>query len=307
MNKMYNYRIKKEKNNMNDKEITLKNGMIIPSIGFGTCKHNIEESIDNIIKDALDMGYRYFDTASYYATERDIGRSLKASGLKRSEYYVATKLWYEELGYDNAKKACQNSLERLDTDYIDIYFIHWPKQSMEDSNWKEKIKETWQAMIELKKEGKVKALAVSNFLPHHLQVIIDNFDELPVIDQLELHLGYQQEYALNFIKEHNIQPQAWSPLGRGMKDLSSNKAICEMAKKYNVSIQKLGLRFLTQRGIMPIVWSTSKEHMIENLNPFDFEIKDEDMSMLICMPQVGWLGEHPDFFLPLGKHLNPNQ
>jgi len=290
-----------------NKEITLLDNSTIPSIGFGTCKHDLTTSIDDIILDALDSGFRYIDTASFYATERDIGRALKKSNLKRNEYIIASKLWYEELGYENAKLACKNSLKRLDLDYIDIYLIHWPKSSMDDPNWKEKVIDTWRALIELKKEGYVKRIGVSNFLPHHLQVIIDNFDELPVVDQLELHLGYTQEYTLRFLESKGIIPQAWSPLGRGAKELKENKSIIEMAKKYNVSLQKLGLRFLTQRNIMPIVWSTSKEHMKDNLNIFDFTISDEDMSMLSCLPQVGWLGEHPDYYLPLGKHLDPNQ
>lgn len=288
-------------------KIKVSNGINLPPIGFGTCKHDLNSTIDNIILDAFAAGFRYIDTASYYATERDIGRALKQSKLERKEYNIATKLWYEELGYENAKNACKHSLERLGIEYIDLYLIHWPKQSMEDKNWKDKIIDTWKALIELKNKGLVKAIGVSNFLPHHLQVIIDNFDELPVIDQLELHLGYMQEYTLSFLKEKGIQPQAWSPLGRGAKDFSSNKIIQDMANKYNVSIQKLALRFLTQRGIMPIVWSTSKEHMKENIDIFDFKINEEDLSILSCMPQMGWLGEHPDFFLPMGKHLDPNQ
>lgn len=288
-------------------QIVLTNGMIIPSIGFGSSKHGLPSTIDDIILDAIDVGYRYFDTASLYGTERDIGRALKKSGLKRNEYFIASKLWYEELGYENAKKACADSLERLDTEYIDIYFIHWPKAYIDDPNWKQTLIDTWRALIELKNEGKIKALAVSNFLPHHLQVLFDNFEERPVIDQLELHMGYFQEYAIRFLEENNIQAQAWSPLGRGAKAFIDNKILSEMAKKYNVSIQKLGLRFLTQRGIMPIVWSTSKEHMKENLNISDFNISDEDISILSCMPQENWLGEHPDFYMPIGKHIDKNQ
>lgn len=292
-------------NNIN--QIELENGMIIPAIGFGSSKHDFPTSIDEIILNAIDVGFRYFDTASIYQTERDIGRALKTSGLKREEYFVASKLWFEELGYKKAKEACLESLSRLDTGYIDIYFIHWPKAKSDDPNWKQTLIGTYRALIELKQEGKIRAIAVSNFLPHHLQVIFDNFDEKPIIDQLELHMGYFQEYAVRFLEENNIQVQAWSPLGRGLKCFVDNKILNDLANKYNVSIQKLGLRFLTQRGIMPIVWSTSKEHMKENLNLFDFDISNEDMSLLSCMPQENWLGEHPDFYLPKNKVLNKNQ
>jgi len=291
----------------NNTNITLANGMVIPFIGFGTCKHDRSETIDDIIIDALDAGYRFIDTASFYATEKDIGRALKKCGLNRDEYIIQSKLWYEQLGYDNAKKACHDSLERLGLDYLDIYLIHWPKQDMNDQDWKGKVIDTWKALIELKQEGLVKAIGVSNFLPHHLKVIMDNFDELPVVDQLELHIGYSQEYALRFLQENNIQAQAWSSIGRGAKDFVGSKIIVDMANKYGVSIQKLALKYLVQRGIMPIAWSTNKKHMADNLNIFDFEISWEDMSMLACMPQTGWLGEHPDFYLPLGKHLDLNQ
>lgn len=291
----------------NTNNIKLSNGFIVPPVGFGSSVRELKKPMDEIIKDAVDAGFRYFDTASFYCSERDVGKALRNCGLKREEYYVATKCWWEELGYENAKEACYQSLERLGLDYVDLYLIHWPKKSPDAKDWKETIIDTWRALIELKNEGKVRAIGVSNFLPHHLQVIFDNFDERPVVDQLELHMGYFQEYAVRFLQANNIQAQAWSPLGRGMKDFVENKILSDMANKYNVSIQKLGLRFLSQRGIMPIVWSTSKEHMIENLNIFDFTINDEDISVLSCMPQENWLGEHPDFYMPLTKHVNKNQ
>lgn len=291
---------------MNMPTFKLNNGTVVPKVGFGTCKHDIKESVENVIIDAIDVGYRYIDTASFYETERDVGNAIKKSGIDRKEFTIATKLWYEELGYQNAKDACRRSIDRLKSDYIDIYFIHWPK-AVGDDNWKKTLVDTWRAMEELKEEGLIKALAVSNFLPHHLNVIFENSNTKPVIDQLELHLGYFQEYAYRYAIEKGIQVQAWSPVGRGKEQFKNNKILNEMAKKYGVTVQKLSLKFLSQRDVMPLPWSTKKEHIKDNIDIFNFEISDEDMTMLSCMPQENWLGEHPDFYLPVAKHVNMNQ
>lgn len=287
-------------------KLTLTNGVQIPAIGFGTCKHSYDQPIDSIILNAMETGYRYFDTASYYQTEKDLGKAIKNSGLKRGELTIATKAWYEELGYDNVKEAFKRSLDRLGLEWVDLYLLHWPKASADDENWKKTLLETWTALEELKEQGLVKTLGVSNFLPHHLQVIKDEPVQ-PAVDQLELHLGYFQEYAVRYLYENDIQPQAWSPIGRGRDFFTSNPILMQMAGKYGVSIQKLSLRFLIQRSVMPLPWTTSADHMKDNLAVFDFEISEEDLSMLSCMPQQTWLGEHPDFYLPLAKHLNTNQ
>lgn len=288
-------------------ELTLNDGTIIPAIGFGTCKHSFDKPIEDIILDAIETGYRYFDTASFYETERDLGRAIRRSGLMRDELKIATKFWYEELGYRKTKEACSKSLDRLGLEYVDLYFVHWPKADEDDLNWKETLAESWRAMEELKEEGLVKTLCVSNFLPHHLKVIEETSAVRPAIDQLELHPGYFQEYAVRYLYQQDILPQAWSPIGRGRDGFNENKIINGIAGRYGVSVQKLSLRFLIQRGVMPLPWTTSRRHMKDNLDVFDFEISSEDMSLLSCMPQETWLGQHPDFYLPKTKHLNENQ
>lgn len=292
---------------MNIPKIKLNNGVEVPAVGFGTCKHSFDKPIDGIILNAMEAGYRYFDTASFYETERDLGKAVKQSGLGRDNLFIATKVWYEEMGYQNTKDAFARSLERLGLDYVDFYLMHWPKMSEDDEDWKKTLSDTWKAMVELKNEGLIRALGVSNFLPHHLEVIKQTSDEKPVVDQLELHLGYFQEYAYRYLKENDIMPQAWSPIGRGRENFKVNKVLNEIAGKYGVSVQKLSLRYLVQRGVMPMPWTMNPEHMKDNLNIFDFEITGEDISMLSCMPQETWLGEHPDFYLPKTKHINLNQ
>jgi len=285
---------------------TLNDGTKIPKIGFGTYN---EEFADNkaAILSAIECGYRFFDTASLYETERSLGNALKESGIDRSDVIIETKLWIDEMGADNARKALEKSLNRLMTDYVDIYMIHWPRRTgADDEAWKELDIETWKAMEEMVKEGKVRRLGLSNFLPHHLKNILENCSVRPVADQLELHPGYSQEAAVAYCKENDVLPMAWSPLGRGRENATiGNSVLLRLSKKYGKSIQQINLRFLLQKGILPIPKASSAEHMKANLNVFDFELSEDDISILSNMPQTAWLGEHPDFHIP-DRKSNPD-
>ncbi|NLJ18082.1 aldo/keto reductase, partial [Globicatella sulfidifaciens] len=174
----------------------LNDGNRIPKIGFGTwrLKENREQQV---VEDAIEVGYRFFDTASLYGSEKAIGAAVNASSLPRKEFYLSSKVWLDEMGYQNTIDACNRSLERLGTDFLDLYLIHWPrKQGMSNSEWKHLDIETWNAMEFLASEGKVKSIGVSNFLPHHLNNLLDNCEIVPAINQLELHAGYFQEAAV---------------------------------------------------------------------------------------------------------------
>ena len=204
------------------------------------------------------------------------------------------------MGYQQTKDALEKSLKRLDTDYLDIYLIHWPRPSADCENWKELDLETWKeldletwrAMEELQKEGKIRGLGLSNFLPHHIKNILENGTVKPVVNQLELHPGYMQQAAVQYCKEHGIQMQAWSPIGR--RRILEDGLILELARKYQVSPAQLCLRFLLQNDIIPLPKSSSMERMKQNMDLFHFEISEEDVSRLATMPQAGWSGEHPD-------------
>lgn len=272
---------------------TLNNGLQIPCLGFGTYK-SAENDNDEVLKTAIEAGYRYFDTASFYFTEENIGRAVKESGIPREEFFIVSKLWKTEMGYENTKAALERTLERLQTDYLDIYLIHWPRTS-EEADWKQECLDTWRAMEEAYKAGKVRALGCSNFLPHHLEVILKNCEVKPVVNQLELHPGYMQLEAVRYCKEHEIMLQAWSPLGR--LRVMENKLIAELAEKYQVSKAQICLRFLHQMDIIPIPKASSMERMKQNQDIFGFEIEQEDMYRLLCMPQCGWSGEYPDMEL----------
>lgn len=274
---------------------TLPNGTKVPSIGFGTYNAKGGDNLQ-MIKDAIAVGYRYFDTASLYGTEPELGQAIKESGIPREEFIIASKLWYDEMGYEDAKQAFQRSLDRLQTDYLDLYLIHWPKNSEEDTGWKKSNLATWRAMEELVDAGKIKAIGLSNFLPHHMDCILQNCRIRPVVDQLEVHPGYSQEAACEYAKANNVLVQAWSPLARG--SAGENKILQRLAENYGVSVAQLCLRFLYQKGIMPIVKASTKERMRENMHIFDYEITDEDMKLLSCMPQSLWSQEHPDFAVP---------
>lgn len=285
---------------------TLNDGSRIPKIGFGTYNEEFKDNKESVLQ-AIECGYRFFDTASLYETERSLGNALKESGIERSEVIIETKLWIDEMGEENVKAALERSLNRLQTDYVDIYMIHWPRQTgADDENWKELDIETYRTMEGFVKEGKVKRLGLSNFLPHHLKNILENCTIRPVVDQLELHPGYSQEAATDFCKKNGVLPMAWSPLGRGRENATiGNSILVRLSEKYGKSIQQINLRFLLQKDILPIPKASTKEHMMANLDVFDFELSEDDVSMLTCMPQTAWLDEHPDFYIP-EKRSNPD-
>lgn len=277
---------------------TLPQSMKVPAIGFGTYNAKGGDNLQ-MIKDAIEAGYRYFDTASLYGTERALGQAIKESGLPRELFLLASKAWTDEMGYEETKAACERSLNRLQTDYLDLYLIHWPKVNEEDTDWKERCQETWRAMEELVREGKVRAIGLSNFLSHHLDAILETATIKPAVNQLELHIGYSQEAAVAYTQSKGILVQAWSPLARGAMD--NHPVISELARKYGKSKAQICLRFLYQKGIMPIVKSADKGRMLENMMIFDFELERADVQMLECMPQNTWQGEHPDFAIPKVK------
>ncbi len=285
---------------------TLNDGTKLPKIGFGTYNEEFADNKDVILR-AIECGYRFFDTASLYETERSLGNALKESGISRSDVIIETKLWIDEMGADNVRAAFDRSLNRLQTDYVDIYMIHWPRQTgLDDENWKELDIMTYRAMEKLVDEGKVRRLGLSNFLPHHLANILDNCRIKPVVDQLELHPGYSQERAVSFCHDNHVIPMAWSPLGRGRENATIGNAILvKLSAKYKKSIQQINLRFLLQKGILPIPKASTVEHMKANMEVFDFELSADDISMLSCMPQTAWLEEHPDFAIP-DRKSNPD-
>jgi len=198
------------------------------------------------------------------------------------------------LGTEETREAFLASCKSLGTDYLDMYLIHWPKASQYDEKWLEKVLEGWKVMEELYDAGRIKVIGVSNFLPHHLRPMLEAVRIKPMIDQLELHVGYMQEYTVNYLKGEGIAAQAWSPLGRAR--LLNDTRIKSLAEKYGKSPAQVLIRFLIQRGIPVIPKASSKERMLQNMDVFDFTLTTDEISFLSCIPETGWSEEHPDIF-----------
>lgn len=276
------------------KTVILNDGNKIPEVGFGTYK-STDNSGYEVILNAIKAGYRSLDTAQLYENEEEIGRAVKESGIPREEFFLTSKLNRNLLGYESAKAELEKTLTRLGTDYLDLYLLHWPRADFGKAgfdDWKQLDVESWRALEELQKEGKIKSIGVSNFLPHHLDNLLEHASVVPAVNQLELHPGYMQTVACDYCRQHGIALEAWSPIGRGR--LKENRILCDLADKYQVSIPHLCLVYLHQEGIIILPKSSNYERMKENMILEDIVISKEDLWRLRTMPQAGWSGEYPD-------------
>ena len=237
--------------------------------------------------------YIVYPTAKFYNNEDAIGCAIAESGIPREELFLCSKVWPADLGSEWTLKSFEESCAKLKTTYLDMYLIHWPKEDPKDPDWFSKVAESWKVMEDLYLEGRIRAIGLSNFLPHHIKPLLDVARIRPMVDQLELHVGYMQEFTLKYLKQEKIMAQAWSPLGRAR--VINDERITKVAAKYGVSNAKLLLKYLVQRGIPVIPKASSIERMRENKDIFGFEITWEDISFLSCLPEFGYSGEHPDF------------
>lgn len=247
----------------------LSSGISIPSIGFGTYKLGDNHKTKDLIRYALETGYRQIDAASFYGNEIGVGEGIKASNIKRNEIFLATKLWNDNHGYENTMKAFNESLEKLQVDYIDLYLIHWPNKLNN---------ETWKAFEELYKKGKVRAIGVCNFKIEHLEDLRKSAEIMPMVNQIELHPLSSKNDMLSYCNKNNIQLVAWSPIMRGK--LLSNEIMIELSKKHKKTIAEVILRWHIQRGVIPIPKSSNKERIKENFDIFDFKLSNEDMNYI---------------------------
>ena len=270
---------------------TLANGVDIPAVGFGTYK-TADNQDEAVISEAIRQGYRHLDTAAFYFNEEAVGRAVRKSGIPREEFFITSKVWRDKLGYESTLKEFEESLKKLGTEYLDLYLIHWPRPRDLNAEWKELDAETWKALEELYRAGRVRAIGVSNFLPHHLNSLMERTGIVPLVNQLEFHPGYIQKAAVDFSQRMGIQVEAWSPIGRAR--VLREPLLMELADKYQVSEAQICIRFALQCGVLPLPKSSSPERMRQNLEVFDFSIEDDDMHRLMTLPQLGWSGEHPD-------------
>lgn len=269
----------------------LNNGIKIPCVGFGTWQTPDGETAVNSVKAALEAGYRHIDTAAVYGNEESVGRAIAESGVRREDIFVTSKLWNECRGYDSTLAAFDETMKKLGLDYLDLYLIHWPANKLQFENWNEINLATWRAMTELYREGKIRAIGVSNFLPHHLESLMQT-EVVPAINQIEFHPGFMQSETLEYCKKNGILVEAWSPLGTGR--MLSNETLIAIARKYDKSVAQLCIRWCLQNGTLPLPKSVTPARIVENTDVFDFVISDEDMTVINAMEYCGGSGHNPD-------------
>ena len=253
------------------KYVTLNNGVKMPILGFGVFQIDDMKECEEAVYNALKAGYRLIDTAAAYGNEEAVGRAIKRSGIPREEIFVTTKLWVSDANYEKAKLAFETSLKKLDLEYIDLYLIHQPFNDVYGA---------WRAMTELYKEGKIKAIGVSNFYPDRLVDFIMNNEVVPAVNQVETHPFNQQVKANEIMKEYGVQIESWGPFAEGKNGIFTNEILSEIGKKYNKSVAQVILRWLIQRDVVVIPKSVRKERIEENFNVFDFELNSEDMEKI---------------------------
>ena len=253
------------------KYVTLNNGVKMPILGFGVFQIDDMKECEEAVYNALKAGYRLIDTAASYRNEEAVGSAIKRSGIPREEIFVTTKLWVSDANYEKAKLAFETSLKKLDLEYIDLYLIHQPFNDVYGA---------WRAMTELYKEGKIKAIGVSNFYPDRLVDFIMNNEVVPAVNQVETHPFNQQVKANEIMKEYGVQIESWGPFAEGKNGIFTNEILSEIGKKYNKSVAQVILRWLIQRDVVVIPKSVRKERIEENFNVFDFELNSEDMEKI---------------------------
>ena len=247
--------------------VELNNGVAMPYLGFGT--HSLQGSdCEQYVSEAISVGFRLIDTATVYGNEEFVGAGIKKSGVQREELFITSKVWVDDSGYNQAKTAFEISLNKLGTDYLDLYLIHRPRGD---------VKGSWQAMEDLYEEGKIRAIGLSNFEQDQMEKLMEYARIKPAVNQIETHVFFQQNKAREVMKKYDIQMEAWSPFAAGRNGIFTNQTLADIGRQYNKSIAQVCLRWHYQRGIVAIPRSSQKAHMIENLDIFDFELSKKDL------------------------------
>lgn len=262
------------------KSYTLNNGVSIPVLGFGTWKAENGEVAYQAVLEALKTGYHHIDTAAIYKNEESVGRAIRDSGIPRQEIFVTTKLWNINHSYDEARQAFEESMEKLGLDYLDLYLIHWPnpKPLRENDEWKTRNAEVWRAMEDLYKEGKIRAIGVSNFLPHHLDALLETARIVPAVNQVRLAPGVYQEEVVDYCREKGILLEAWGPFGQG--ELFEKKEVQEIAAKHEKSVAQIALAWSLAEGFLPLPKSVTASRIQSNLDCFGIELSNDEREVL---------------------------
>ena len=254
--------------------VTLNNGVAMPLLGFGVFQVTDAEECERSVFEALRTGYRLIDTAAAYGNEEAVGKAIKRSGVAREDLFVTTKLWIQDAGEERAKAAFERSLQRLQLDYLDLYLIHQPFGDVYGS---------WRAMEELYREGRVRAIGISNFYPDRVMDLIVHNDVVPAVNQIETHPFNQQIETQTFLQENTVQIESWGPFAEGQHNIFQNEVLRSIAGKHQKTVAQVILRWLTQRGVVAIPKSVRPERIAENFNVFDFDLSPDDMAAIATL------------------------
>jgi 2,5-diketo-D-gluconate reductase A len=249
----------------------LNNGVQMPLAGYGVFQIPDPHECERCVADAIRVGYRLIDTAASYMNEEAVGRGLRAGGIPRSDLFVTTKLWVQDTGYEETRRALDKSLARLQLDYLDLYLIHQPFGDVHGS---------WRAMEEALKAGKVRAIGVSNFQPDRLMDMIVHNEVVPAVNQVEVNPFLQQDESVAFMRDNGVQAEAWAPFAEGKNNLFQNETLADIARKHGKTVGQVVLRWVVQRGIVALAKSVRKERMQENLRVFDFALDESDIARI---------------------------
>lgn len=254
--------------------VTLRNGVEMPVLGYGTFQITDPAVCEKCVSDALELGYRLFDTAASYQNETAVGKAVRSSGIPRKDLFITTKLWVQDAGYDNTLKAFDISLKKLGLDYVDLYLIHQPFGDTYGA---------WRAMERLYREGVIRAIGVSNFSPDRLVDLCMNQEISPMVNQIEIHPFFQQQEALKVMEEYHVTPEAWGPLSEAQKNIFHDKVLSQIAQKHEKTTAQVILRWHFQRGIVTIPRTIRRERMAENLDIWDFSLTEKEMAAIAGM------------------------
>lgn len=270
----------------------LNNGIEIPCVGFGTWQMPDGKTGVDIVRTALDAGYRHIDTAAAYGNEKSVGIAIKESGIPREEIFVTSKLWNDDHGYENTLVAFERTMEELSLSYLDLYLIHWPNPWRYRDRWQEANAGSWKAMEELYRAGRIRAIGLSNFMPHHMDALLETATVKPMVNQIRICPGDAQETVVEYCHAHQMLVEAYSPLGTGrIFDVPEMK---DIAQKYGKTVAQVAIRWSLQLGFLPLPKSVTPRYIRENADVFDFELSDADMQTISSLDGVCGYAQDPD-------------
>jgi len=270
--------------------IRLNNGVLLPCMGFGTWKVPDSDTAVKSVETAIKCGYRHIDTAAIYENEISVGKAIRNSGVDRSQIFITSKVWNDCRGYEKTMAAFEETIRRLQVDYLDMYLIHWPAHTGND--WKALNRDTWRALEELNQKGRVRAIGVSNFWVRHLEALLEDAKIKPAVDQIEYHPGFVKQDVIDLCAANGIRMEAWSPMARGR--VLEEGLLKEIAAAHGKSVAQICLRWCLQNGVVPLPKSITPARIKENADIFDFELTAEEMEKINTMEPCGWSGHDPD-------------